>query len=42
MAAFFYDCITLDGYLATKEHSLDWLYDTVVRMKPPVMNSIVV
>lgn len=28
MAVFFYGCITLDGYLATKEHNLDWLYDT--------------
>lgn len=28
MAVFFYGCITLDGYLATKEHGLDWLYET--------------
>lgn len=28
MAVFFYGCITLDGYLATKEHNLDWLNDT--------------
>ena len=28
MAVFFYGCITLDGYLATKEHGLNWLYDT--------------
>ena len=28
MAVFFYGCITLDGYLATKKHELDWLYDT--------------
>ena len=28
MAVFFYGCITMDGYLATKDHNLDWLYDT--------------
>lgn len=28
MAVFFYGCITLDGYLATKEHGLGWLYET--------------
>ena len=28
MAVYFYGCITLDGYLASKEHGLDWLYDT--------------
>ena len=28
MAVYFYGCITIDGYLATKEHHLDWLYDT--------------
>lgn len=28
MAVFFYGCITLDGYLAAKDHSLGWLYDT--------------
>ena len=28
MAVYFYGCITLDGYLATKGHGLDWLYDT--------------
>ena len=28
MAVYFYGCVTLDGYLATKEHGLDWLYDT--------------
>lgn len=28
MAVFFYGCITLDGYLATKKHELDWLYNT--------------
>lgn len=28
MSVFFYGCITLDGYLATKEHELNWLYDT--------------
>lgn len=28
MSAFFYGCITMDGYLADKKHSLDWLYQT--------------
>ena len=28
MAMYFYGCITLDGYLATKDHGLDWLYET--------------
>lgn len=28
MAVFFYGCITMDGYLATKEHGLGWLYET--------------
>ncbi|MDO5407944.1 MAG: dihydrofolate reductase family protein [Eubacteriales bacterium] len=28
MAVYFYGCITLDGYLATKNHGLDWLYET--------------
>lgn len=28
MAVFFYGCVTLDGYLAAADHSLDWLYDT--------------
>lgn len=28
MAVFFYGCITLDGYLAAKDHNLDWLYET--------------
>ena len=28
MAVYFYGCITLDGYLATKSHNLDWLYET--------------
>lgn len=26
MGIFFYGCITLDGYLAGKDHSLDWLH----------------
>jgi len=26
MPIYFYGCITLDGYLATKDHNLDWLY----------------
>ena len=28
MSVFFYGCITMDGYLADKNHSLDWLYQT--------------
>ena len=28
MRVFFYGCITMDGYLADKNHSLDWLYQT--------------
>lgn len=28
MAFYFYGCVSLDGYLATKEHDLSWLYDT--------------
>ena len=28
MSVYFYGCITLDGYLAAKDHSLDWLYQT--------------
>ena len=24
MSVFFYGCITLDGYLADKNHNLDW------------------
>ena len=28
MAVYFYGCVTLDGYLATKTHNLDWLYET--------------
>lgn len=28
MAAFFYGCVSLDGYLATSGHGLDWLYET--------------
>ena len=28
MAVYFYGCVTLDGYLAAKDHSLDWLYET--------------
>lgn len=28
MTVYFYGCITMDGYLATKEHSLEWLHDT--------------
>lgn len=28
MAVFFYGCVTLDGYLATTEHGLNWLHET--------------
>ena len=28
MSIYFYGCITLDGYLADKNHNLDWLYQT--------------
>lgn len=28
MAVFFYGCVTLDGYLAARDHSLNWLYET--------------
>lgn len=28
MSVFFYGCITLDGYLADKNHGLSWLYET--------------
>ena len=28
MSVFFYCCITLDGYLADRNHNLDWLYQT--------------
>ena len=28
MSVFFYGCITMDGYLADKNYSLDWLYQT--------------
>jgi dihydrofolate reductase len=28
MSVFFYGCITLDGYLADKNHNLDWLNQT--------------
>jgi dihydrofolate reductase len=28
MSVYFYGCITLDGYLADKDHQLDWLYET--------------
>ena len=28
MSVFFYGCITLDGYLANKNHGLDWLHQT--------------
>lgn len=28
MSVFFYGCVTMDGYLADKNHNLDWLYQT--------------
>lgn len=28
MSVFFYGCVTLDGYLADKNHRLDWLHET--------------
>ncbi|WP_251318111.1 dihydrofolate reductase family protein [Flintibacter muris] len=28
MSVYFYGCITLDGYLADKNHGLDWLHET--------------
>jgi dihydrofolate reductase len=28
MSVFFYGCITIDGFLADKNHNLDWLYQT--------------
>ena len=28
MSVFFYGCITLDGYLADKNHGLNWLHET--------------
>lgn len=28
MSVYFYGCITLDGYLADKNHRLDWLHQT--------------
>lgn len=28
MSVYFYGCITMDGYLADKNHKLDWLYQT--------------
>nr|WP_325183100.1 hypothetical protein [uncultured Oscillibacter sp.] len=28
MSVYFYGCVTLDGYLAGKNHELDWLHQT--------------
>lgn len=28
MSVFFYGCITMDGYLADKNHNLDWLHES--------------
>lgn len=28
MGVYFYGCVTLDGYLAARDHSLNWLYQT--------------
>jgi hypothetical protein len=28
MSVFFYGCVTMDGFLADKNHNLDWLNQT--------------
>lgn len=28
MSVYFYGCVTLDGYLAARDHTLDWLHQT--------------
>ncbi|MDE6454326.1 MAG: dihydrofolate reductase, partial [Dysosmobacter sp.] len=28
MSVYFYGCVTLDGYLAARDHGLDWLHQT--------------
>ena len=28
MSVYVYGCVTMDGYLADKEHNLDWLYQS--------------
>lgn len=28
MSVYFYGCVTIDGYLADKNHGLNWLYET--------------
>ncbi|WP_022795978.1 dihydrofolate reductase family protein [Bavariicoccus seileri] len=28
MSIYFYGCVTMDGYLADKNHNMDWLYQT--------------
>lgn len=28
MSVFFYGCVTIDGYLADRNHGLDWLYES--------------
>ncbi len=28
MSVYFYGCVTIDGYIADKNHNLDWLYQT--------------
>jgi len=28
MSVYFYGCITMDGYLADKDHNLNWLYES--------------
>lgn len=28
MSVFFYGCVTLDGYLADRNHGLDWLHQS--------------
>ena len=28
MSVYFYGCVTLDGYLAGRDHNLDWLHES--------------
>ena len=40
MSVVFYGCVTMDGYLAGKNHDLDWLYQTGSIEKPDMKISI--